>query len=69
MIGERLESPRSGTSHQGGEQGECQSASERGRADERERPGEHVGPLTLTRGVKDDGRGLILYARAPGERA
>jgi hypothetical protein len=68
MIGEPLESPPSGTSHQGGERGKRQRAGERGRADESRRPGERVGPLTLTRRVKDDGRGLILYARAPDER-
>jgi hypothetical protein len=69
MVGEPAESPRSGQAHRARERDERQSASVRGQADERERPGERVGPLTLTRRVKDDGRGLILYARAPDGRA
>jgi len=69
MVGEPAESPRSGPAHRDRERGESESEGGRGRADERERPGERVGPLTLTRRVKDDGRGLILYARAPDESA
>jgi len=73
MVGEPPESLRSGGSHHGGEGGERQGAGERLRTEERERQGERqgerVGPLTLTRCVKDDGRRLILYAREPRERA
>jgi len=32
-------------------------------------PKEHYGPLTLARYVKHDGRALILYTRAGGDRA
>jgi hypothetical protein len=69
MVGEPPESPRSGGSHHGEEGDERESAGERLRTEERERQGERVGPLRLTRRVKDDGRRLILYAREPQERS
>jgi len=34
-----------------------------------ERPRERYGPLAIERRVKDDGRALLLYARAEAERA
>jgi hypothetical protein len=64
MSGEPAESPRPRPSHRDAEGGKRQSESERRRWSEPERPGERVGPLTLTRLVKDDGRALILYTRA-----
>jgi hypothetical protein len=47
----------------GADPGERESASEQAGS------GERVGPLVLTRYVKDDGRALILYARGQDERA
>jgi hypothetical protein len=69
MLGKPAESSGSSPSHRGAQERKRQNSSEPGRADEDERPGERFGPLTLTRRVKDDGRTLILYARAPEERA
>jgi hypothetical protein len=60
MFGEPAESSRSGPSHPGEEAGKRQGASEQ----QGERRGERIGPLMVTRSVKDDGRKLILYARA-----
>jgi hypothetical protein len=68
MIGEPAESPRLGAAGQDREAGEREGAGRRGRAQEHKRAGERFGPLTMTRRVKDDGRALILYARAPEER-
>jgi hypothetical protein len=64
MFGEPAESSRSGPSHPGEEAGKRQGSSEQQGVNERERRGERIGPLTVTRSVKDDGRKLILYARA-----
>jgi hypothetical protein len=64
MIEEPAESSRSGPSHPGEEADKRQGANEQQAGNERERRGERVGPLTVTRSVKDDGRKLILYARS-----
>jgi hypothetical protein len=67
MAGEPAESYCFASSDQDGKEGD-RRASERGCASERKCQGERVGPLVLTRLVKEDGRALILYARAQDER-
>ena len=58
MLGEPTGSPSSGQSQSGpgGPEGE------------RQRAGEGLGPLTISRFVKEDGRELVLYTRTGDER-
>jgi hypothetical protein len=53
---------------QTGSRGSGRSQSDRrGQEDKPHHAGERVGVLTVARYVKDDGRALVLYARAPDE--
>jgi hypothetical protein len=60
MRWETAEPPGPGDAHS--------SQPARGQEPQQPSRAEHLGPLTFTRELKDDGRALILYARAGEHR-